>query len=309
MFEQEVYVPSNFTGKMGNGDAIKPGVTFLDIRSKYKEDPDYARLEAAYEEYKKTGEFDFTMTYHRFWAQCDYAVALGTMDFLFNETPDDVVVEKVDVKLNVTPAKVDIKDGAQTITGTVSATAENGTVSTIEVTANGEKVNVVNGKFTYTANEVGEVEFVAKATTESGKTKTVKQVVEVVNSDVPVSTGNTNVTMSNSGNTISAKVTVTADKATALNTVVVKQKFTATGVTGTPVVYVDNVAGQFTSAPWYLALTADTKATITALGNNEYELTVTFTSNQVIDAGNGTVVADIRICQDNWANFDSVTVK
>jgi hypothetical protein len=49
MFDQEVYVPSTFSGTMPNGDAIKPGVKFLDIRSKYKSDPDYAKVKAAYD--------------------------------------------------------------------------------------------------------------------------------------------------------------------------------------------------------------------------------------------------------------------
>jgi hypothetical protein len=113
--------------------------------------------------------------------------------------------------------------------------------------------------------------------------------------------------MSNSGNTISTKVTATANQTTALNTFTIKHTFKATGVTGTPVVYIDNVAGQFTTAPWYLGLTGNTNATVTDLGNGEYLLTVSFTSSQTIDPGNGTVTADIRICQSNWANFSSVT--
>ena len=36
MFDQEVYVPTDFNGTMPNGDPITKGVTFLDIRSKYK---------------------------------------------------------------------------------------------------------------------------------------------------------------------------------------------------------------------------------------------------------------------------------
>lgn len=85
-FEQEVYVPSGWTGVMGNGDKIESGVTFLDIRSKYLDDPDYSKIESAY----KSGK-DPEVSYHRFWHQADMAMALGTMDLLF----PDVVTSTV----------------------------------------------------------------------------------------------------------------------------------------------------------------------------------------------------------------------
>lgn len=314
IFEQEVYIPQGFTGKMGNGDEIKPGVTFLDIRSKYKEDPDFPRLQAAYEEYKKTGEFNFEMQYHRWWAQCDFAVALGTMDFLldqgyFGAQPQTPAAKPV-VTISATPSEVDIKDGAQTITGTVSATIASGSVESIVVTANGKEIPVVNGQFTYTAKEVGEVKFVAKATSDQGKTAQASAVVKVVDTSAPVQNDkvNANVNMTGNGNTISTKVTVTAKEQVALNTFTVKQTFKATGVTGSLVAYTDNVGGQFTSAPWYLGLTGDTNVSIESLGNDTYCLTVKFSSNQTIAPNNGTVTADIRICQSNWANFSNVTV-
>lgn len=70
IFEQEVYVPGGWQGKMANGDLIKPGIKFLDIRSKYNADPDFARVKAAYDR-KEAPEF----RYHRFWAQVEYATA------------------------------------------------------------------------------------------------------------------------------------------------------------------------------------------------------------------------------------------
>ncbi len=77
-FEQEVYVPANWTGKMANGDAIKSGVKFVDIRSKYKSDPDWQKLVAAY----NAGTAP-VFNYHRFWAQCDVALANGLYSVLF----------------------------------------------------------------------------------------------------------------------------------------------------------------------------------------------------------------------------------
>ncbi len=77
-FEQEVYVPSDWTGTMPNGDRIESGVIFLDIRSKYKNDPDYQKLLTAY-----NNEEAPIFSYHRFWAQCDIAIANGVYSILF----------------------------------------------------------------------------------------------------------------------------------------------------------------------------------------------------------------------------------
>jgi hypothetical protein len=85
---QEVYVPSGWSGKMPNGDQIKPGIKFIDIRSKYKKDPDWARIKAELD----AGE-PVTMTYHRFWAQCEFAVANGVYAILFpNDGPEPTSV-------------------------------------------------------------------------------------------------------------------------------------------------------------------------------------------------------------------------
>ncbi|HEX9062297.1 MAG TPA: glycoside hydrolase family 48 protein, partial [Clostridia bacterium] len=78
-FDQEVYVPAGYSGKMPNGDAIKPGIKFIDIRTKYKQDPDWSKIEAYQQDSSKVPEF----SYHRFWAQCDMAVALANVAILF----------------------------------------------------------------------------------------------------------------------------------------------------------------------------------------------------------------------------------
>ncbi|MEU3456132.1 glycoside hydrolase family 48 protein [Micromonospora sp. NPDC006766] len=67
---QGLYIPSGWTGKMPNGDAIAPGKSFLDIRSFYKNDPDWPKVDA----YLKGGAAP-TFNYHRFWAQADVAMA------------------------------------------------------------------------------------------------------------------------------------------------------------------------------------------------------------------------------------------
>ncbi|HEY2673284.1 MAG TPA: glycoside hydrolase family 48 protein [Rugosimonospora sp.] len=77
-FDDTVYVPSGWTGKMPNGDNIASGATFLSIRSFYRNDPDFPKVQA----YLNGGAVP-SFTYHRFWAQADIALALATYSELF----------------------------------------------------------------------------------------------------------------------------------------------------------------------------------------------------------------------------------
>jgi len=77
-FNEAVYVPSGWTGKMPNGDPISSNSTFLSIRSWYKKDADYKKIET----YLGGGAVP-TFTYHRFWAQADIALAFGSYAILF----------------------------------------------------------------------------------------------------------------------------------------------------------------------------------------------------------------------------------
>ncbi|OCI30203.1 glycoside hydrolase family 48 protein [Oerskovia enterophila] len=75
-----VYVPSGWQGTMPNGDEIEPGVSFLDLRSFYRDDPDWPKVQA----YLDGGEAP-AFRYHRFWAQSAVAVALANYDRFFGE--------------------------------------------------------------------------------------------------------------------------------------------------------------------------------------------------------------------------------
>ena len=79
-FTEKVYIPSGWTGRMPNGDVIDENATFLSIRSQYRNDPDFARIQAAYE----AGQ-PVKFTYHRFWAQVEVAVANGVYYNLFEK--------------------------------------------------------------------------------------------------------------------------------------------------------------------------------------------------------------------------------
>ncbi|HYN93492.1 MAG TPA: glycoside hydrolase family 48 protein [Pilimelia sp.] len=75
---QGLYLPPGWTGTMPNGDAIAAGKSFLDIRSFYKNDPDWPKVQA----YLDGGPAP-TFRYHRFWAQTDVAMAFADYGRLF----------------------------------------------------------------------------------------------------------------------------------------------------------------------------------------------------------------------------------
>jgi hypothetical protein len=77
-FDDTVFVPSGWSGKMPNGDPIAPGATFISIRSFYKNDPAFSKVQA----YLSGGAAP-SFSYHRFWAQADIAMAFALYSELF----------------------------------------------------------------------------------------------------------------------------------------------------------------------------------------------------------------------------------
>jgi len=76
--QQGLYIPSGYSGVMPNGDVIAPGKSFLDIRSFYKNDPNWPAVQAYL---NGTGPAP-TFTFHRFWAQSDIAMAMADYGLL-----------------------------------------------------------------------------------------------------------------------------------------------------------------------------------------------------------------------------------
>lgn len=73
-FHDPVDLPPGWRGALASGGAIMPGATFLDLRPKYRSDPDFARVDRAI----RSGtppEF----RYHRFWAQVEIALAFAEL--------------------------------------------------------------------------------------------------------------------------------------------------------------------------------------------------------------------------------------
>ncbi|MEP7766125.1 glycoside hydrolase family 48 protein, partial [Sanguibacter sp. 25GB23B1] len=94
-----LYVPAGWTGTMPNGDVIAPGKSFLDIRSWYRDDPDWPKVQA-YLDGGPAPEFN----YHRFWAQTAVATALADYDRLFSEVdPTDPTDPPADTTPPTTP--------------------------------------------------------------------------------------------------------------------------------------------------------------------------------------------------------------
>lgn len=80
-FDQEIYVPPGYSGTMPNGDVIEPGVTFIDIRSFMKDDPMWPQIQAYRDGH---GE---PITYHRTWAQIEFATANAAKHEYFSDLP------------------------------------------------------------------------------------------------------------------------------------------------------------------------------------------------------------------------------
>nr|ADU33354.1 glycoside hydrolase family protein 48 [Leptinotarsa decemlineata] len=79
-FQDKVYVPPGWSGVYPNGDVLNSSSTFLSIRSFYKKDPQWHKIEA-----RLNGGPAPTFTYHRFWDQSEVALAMGAYGLLFNE--------------------------------------------------------------------------------------------------------------------------------------------------------------------------------------------------------------------------------
>ncbi len=75
---QGLYLPPGWTGDMPNGDLITAGKSFVDIRSFYKNDPAWPKVQA----YLNGGAAP-SFNYHRFWAQSDVAMAYADYGHLF----------------------------------------------------------------------------------------------------------------------------------------------------------------------------------------------------------------------------------
>jgi hypothetical protein len=75
-----VYIPAGWKGTMPNGDKINSSSTFVSLRSWFKQDPAWPKVQA----YLDGGAVP-SFTFHRFWAQADIALAMADYGRLFDE--------------------------------------------------------------------------------------------------------------------------------------------------------------------------------------------------------------------------------
>ncbi len=142
----QVLSASRYTGKMPNGDEVKNGVAFVDIRSNYKQDPMYQEALSYYEKDGNTDDYYFTL--HRFWHAGDIMMALGTMSEVYPTlTPDTAEGELV-----VTPSDVEVEvGGTETLKPSVDGcTFESADSSIATVSPDGTVTGVAAGSTTIT---------------------------------------------------------------------------------------------------------------------------------------------------------------
>ncbi|MCG8697171.1 MAG: Ig-like domain-containing protein, partial [Bacteroidales bacterium] len=130
-FNDEVYIPKGYNGKMANGADIKNGVTFTDLRPNYKQDPNWNKLQAAI----AAGE-DFEISYHRGWAQMEIAMANAEYALLIGDGPT-----APQVKITTPKNGANFNSGT-TIVVKADATDRDGTVESVEFFANGTSIGV-----------------------------------------------------------------------------------------------------------------------------------------------------------------------
>ncbi len=82
-YADKVYVPTQFTGAMPNGDPINQSSTFISLRSFLKSDSRWPEVQAYINNPVSNAAPVFT--YHRFWAQAEYAISCAAMYRYFDD--------------------------------------------------------------------------------------------------------------------------------------------------------------------------------------------------------------------------------
>ena len=85
VFEQEVYIPSDYKGTMPDGSPLDGSAknTFSSIRKNYESDEMYQACKKVYDATGKTDDYYYKL--HRFWHMGDALITTGTMALLYPE--------------------------------------------------------------------------------------------------------------------------------------------------------------------------------------------------------------------------------
>jgi hypothetical protein len=133
-----VYVPPGWTGTNAQGATIDANATFLSVRPRYQQDPQWPKLQA----YLNGGAAP-TWTYHRFWAQADIAMAMNDYANLSTVSSPAIVVG--------TPAVSVAEGGSAGVGVSLSvAPAANVTVSVAKAAGGDADLNTATTALTFT---------------------------------------------------------------------------------------------------------------------------------------------------------------
>ncbi|WP_084315871.1 glycoside hydrolase family 48 protein [Actinospica robiniae] len=291
-FGATVYVPSGWSGKMPNGDVIAPGATFLSIRSWYKNDPDFPKVQA----YLNGGAAP-SFTYHRFWAQADIAMAYAVY-------ADLIVNAGTTTGGDTTPPSAPTN---------LKATGETSTTVSLSWTASTDNVAVTGYHVLRNSTQVGTT--TSTTYTDTGLTASTAYSYTVIATDAA---GN----LSTSSNTVSATTSAgsTGDttppsaptnlKATGETSTTVSLSWTAStdnvAVTGYKVFRNGTQVGTSTSTTYTdTGLTASTAYSYTvtandAAGNNSTASNAVSATTSAAGGGTGTGTVKVQ-----YANLDT----
>lgn len=221
-FTKDVYLPHSVN--MANGGIVEPvnnRVSFIDLRKQYYDDPMMKTVTDAINK----GEAP-VFTYHRFWAQCEQAIASGTLSLYFPELGVDS--SKVNVSL-ITPtanSTFDMSEQVTPITLKADASVSEGSLKAVKFYAD-DKLVATKESAPYTAEFIPTdegrqadgtkvIKLTAKAVTNLGKEVTSQAVpisVKFAPCDIPkvlITSPKANETIDASGGLKSFKVYATA---------------------------------------------------------------------------------------------------
>jgi len=313
-FTQEVYIPTGWSGKMPNGDVIQPGIKFKDIRSKYLSDPAYPALEAAY----NAGTAP-VFNYHRFWAQCEAALANGTYQILFGGGGTQSTVT---VSVTAPTAGQSFTNASATNPITISATASttSGTISKVAFYANGAMIgqsiaspySITWYPTGYAQSSDGMAPFAITATAVDSNGTSATSAAVNITVKLPVApAGNISLQAYNGStaattNSITPNIKITNSGTTAvdLSTVTIRYYYTIDGAQSQSF-WCDYAA---ITSPSYQTITSDVTGSFvqmtTAETDADYYLEIGFTSAAGSLAAGGIAELQTRFAKSDWSNYN-----
>lgn len=301
-FDDEVYIPSGWSGTMPNGDPIEPGSTFIGIRSWYRDDPDWPKVQA----YLDGGDAP-TFTYHRFWAQAALALAFAIYAELLVEGGGE---PGGDTEAPTVP-------GGLTVTGTTgdsvslswSAATDNVGVTGYDVYRNGVLAgNAATRTFTDTGlSAATEYSYAVAARDAGGNTSALSAAVTATTKTggstgtgaVKVRYKNTDSSATDNQIRLGLQVLNTGSAPIDLSTVKVRYWFSADGGPSTFGTYCDYAALGSSTITHAVAAVPSPKA------GADRCLEVGFAGGAgTLAAGASTGEIQLRINKSDWSNFD-----